>query len=115
MKFPFIIILASILLIILIFLKFIFETKEGAYMALVNVGNEVNENTVGGYDIEPNNKSNNASNSDGNREWCMQRCLDRGDCQVVVVDSWNNCWLKNGIRGFAGNGEFNTYVKVPDS
>jgi len=95
---------------LIIIVKLFFKRKEGAYMALANVGNDVNLNTSGGWDIE--------SSGSGDRWWCMQRCLDRGDCQAVVVDSQNSCWLKNGIRGLFSNRDtanYNVYVKVPDS
>lgn len=110
MKIPSIIILAFILLICLIILKYLFKMKEGAYMALVNQGNTISyDGTIGGRfrDLE--------SIGNGDRAWCMQRCLDRVDCNAVSVDNDNACWLKNGIDRLNNNESRNTYVKVPDA
>ncbi len=102
MKCPYIIILAFIILIWLMTIK----TKEGAYMALLNSGDHVNLD-INGYDVE--------HSGDGNRWYCMQRCLDRNDCAAVVIDNGNNCWLKNGSNTHWHTPDRNTYVKIPDS
>lgn len=102
-KIPFVIILAFILFLI------IFKTKENFYMAPVKDWN-------GNSSLRNDRKESSNSRPSLSGADCIQTCLNTGWCRLASVRSTGECELNDNNTGVnAGDNQWKTWVKIPDS